>query len=514
MLNFALILVVAVSCMAYEPVGSTEPPVLPPNIPAAELPSPAAGGRYLWVDQGHLASRDTNPGTQERPWRSIRHAITVAQPGDVVVIRAGTYRERLELSRGGIPGRPLTLAAFPGDAVTVSGADVVSDWRAEGSLWWTPWTLSLPVRYPSGPNRPSDEYRFAARREQVIQDGRLLDQVARREDLRLGSFWVQGTDERPERIYVMSEKSPAQSVMELSTRERLLEAYAGVAHLNLIGLTFRHSTSRIQDRAVKIWGDNSLVQNVTVEWTNAVGIGVSGLNNTIRRSVSRHNGQMGWGGDCEGCVYEDVQSIGNNWKFYDPFWEGGGGKFTGSKNLVFRRFFSADNDGPGLWFDETNESHVVEDSRFERNLIAGVKLELNAQNITVQRNRIRGTRFFLFNGDGIEILASQRNRILNNTITGSEGAGISLAYDENRRVESPGNQILGNTLVANRTSVWFRNNLSSELGANRFDENTYWQSGTFFRLEVGGSFWQGNDIGEWRRRIGSDENSRIENPNP
>ena len=39
--------------------------------------------------------RGTNPGTLAAPLRTIQHAAELAQPGDVITVHAGTYRERI-----------------------------------------------------------------------------------------------------------------------------------------------------------------------------------------------------------------------------------------------------------------------------------------------------------------------------------------------------------------------------------------------------------------------------------
>jgi hypothetical protein len=70
------------------------------------------------------SGNDAGPGTEAQPWRTIKAAGKRLQPGDTVYIKAGTYRERVIPSRSGTPGKPITYAAFPGDAVTIDGAGI------------------------------------------------------------------------------------------------------------------------------------------------------------------------------------------------------------------------------------------------------------------------------------------------------------------------------------------------------------------------------------------------------
>ena len=91
-----------------------------------------------------LAGADANPGTIDAPLATIQRAASVAQPGDVVVIRGGVYRETVRPANSGTPGAPITFKAFEGETVTVSGADPVTGWTApSGSIFQAPqpWDL-------------------------------------------------------------------------------------------------------------------------------------------------------------------------------------------------------------------------------------------------------------------------------------------------------------------------------------------------------------------------------------
>jgi len=52
-------------------------------------------GRTIVVNQKHRLASDENPGTAQRPLKTINAAAQIAQPGDTVLVRAGTYRERV-----------------------------------------------------------------------------------------------------------------------------------------------------------------------------------------------------------------------------------------------------------------------------------------------------------------------------------------------------------------------------------------------------------------------------------
>src|SRR6187551_1145771 len=62
---------------------------------------PASFSRTYHVDGSAPRADDRGPGTLERPFRTIGQAAEVLQPGERVVIAAGTYRECIRPARGG-----------------------------------------------------------------------------------------------------------------------------------------------------------------------------------------------------------------------------------------------------------------------------------------------------------------------------------------------------------------------------------------------------------------------------
>jgi hypothetical protein len=75
---------------------------------------------------------DSNAGSLARPFKTIQKAANLAQPGDTVFVRGGTYRETVRPSRSGTGSSPIAFKAYGSEKVTVSGADVVSGWSRHG----------------------------------------------------------------------------------------------------------------------------------------------------------------------------------------------------------------------------------------------------------------------------------------------------------------------------------------------------------------------------------------------
>lgn len=92
----------------------------------------------------HVATsgNDTNPGTTAAPLRTIQRAAERAQPGDVITVHAGTYRERITPPRGGeSEARRIVYQAALGETVEIKGSEVVKGWvKLQDNVW----KLTLP----------------------------------------------------------------------------------------------------------------------------------------------------------------------------------------------------------------------------------------------------------------------------------------------------------------------------------------------------------------------------------
>lgn len=72
---------------------------------------------------------DSNAGSQGSPFATIQHALNLAtNPGDLVKVRSGTYREKITFpASGNATAGFITLTAFPGEHPVLDGAGVPGD---------------------------------------------------------------------------------------------------------------------------------------------------------------------------------------------------------------------------------------------------------------------------------------------------------------------------------------------------------------------------------------------------
>lgn len=486
----------------------------------------APGGRVFWVDQHDLRADDRNSGDRENPWTTIGRAARrgAMRPGDVVVVRGGVYRETVEPQEGGsAPDRRIAYIAYPGEDVIVTGADPANDgWTRHSGLWKRSYTQSL---------RAYGDEEF--RRELIVVDGQVLEPVYDREAVREGTFFVEGSDENPQALYMLphGDLSLTGRKIEIGRRHPLFSPAGGkcgspeqVGYLHVVGFTFRHAVNRAQWGAVCAGGEGSLFEENTIEWTNGLGIDISGRQHTFRANQVVHNGQMGFGGSCDGCLLTGNVSSYNNWKHHNAFWEAGGGKFVRTKNTVIRHHTAENNEGPGIWFDIENEDNTIEYSRIAGNWVAGILLELATVGTLVRRNLIVDTRFHGWSGSGLLAQAASHNVIVHNTFAHNDGSGVWIRLDPDRRATDGYNLIYNNLFVENARSydgegreISIRGYDIDHARTNRLDGNAYWphessmsRSTFYFQPDPQRQAnFRSDDIAQWRVLTGSDTHSVV-----
>ncbi len=77
------------------------------------------------------SGNDSNPGTQARPFKTIKKASEVAQAGDVVIIGGGTYEELLEPRRSGSAGNPIIYKGKEGEKVIITAMQAINNWTRD-----------------------------------------------------------------------------------------------------------------------------------------------------------------------------------------------------------------------------------------------------------------------------------------------------------------------------------------------------------------------------------------------
>lgn len=513
------------------PFGLPEPPCGAPELPdetgacrPLEEALTGSNGQLFWVDQNHPMAHDSNPGTQDAPWQTIWQASTHLRPGDAVVVREGVYREDVRPTASGTgPNQRITYAAYPGEQVIITGARLMDGpWTRSGSIWRHVWTEDM--RAWGGDHGPM------MRREMVIANGSVLRAVYSREDIEPGTFYVEGPDYGPSAIYLRlpGDTHPESVRMEAAVAAGPFGPEGECGHpsqpgwLRIIGFKIHHASNRAQWGALCAGSRHGLIEDVTVEWTNGLGIDSSGEHHIFRRNRANHNGQMGFGGACNHCVFDHNETAYNNWKDYDPFWEAGGGKWVYSTGSTWIRHVSYNNTGPGLWLDIENYDNVIRDSYIYGNDGAGIFLEYKTTGTLVTNNLVVATRTLAWTGTGILSQAASHNTIIHNTVVGNEGAGIWIRLDPDRRAPEGHNLISHNVVAVNLLNTQEAREMSIEdetleaVRTTTFRSNVYgyvpadlWKSTFYLSPEPGNQAnFRSSDLARWTELTGA-ENDQV-----
>ena len=80
--------------------------------------NPPIGTNYLYVAPN---GNDSNPGTEALPFLTIGKAASVVNPGNTVLIRAGTYAQTSTFTRSGTPDAWITIMPYGEEDVLISG---------------------------------------------------------------------------------------------------------------------------------------------------------------------------------------------------------------------------------------------------------------------------------------------------------------------------------------------------------------------------------------------------------
>jgi hypothetical protein len=94
----------------------------------------AGAGKLIYVAKD---GKDNATGTVSKPLLTISKAFSLAQPGDEIIVRRGTYREMVTLDKGGVSGlQRIKIRAASGEVVRVKGSERVKGWIKDKKGIW------------------------------------------------------------------------------------------------------------------------------------------------------------------------------------------------------------------------------------------------------------------------------------------------------------------------------------------------------------------------------------------
>lgn len=99
-----------------------------------------ATGPYYVAPDGD----NSNPGTLERPWRTLRRATSALKPGDTLYLRGGRYDEnQVRIAVAGSASAPITIRNHPGETPVIDGS--LAEFRTAPNQAWEVFNASTGV---------------------------------------------------------------------------------------------------------------------------------------------------------------------------------------------------------------------------------------------------------------------------------------------------------------------------------------------------------------------------------
>lgn len=95
---------------------------------------PMKDGSFYVVDSE--AGSDAGPGSKDRPWATINHALSQIEAGDTLYLREGSYFENVYCAVTGKESQPITIRSWPGERVFVEGG--MAEFQHSPATAWEP----------------------------------------------------------------------------------------------------------------------------------------------------------------------------------------------------------------------------------------------------------------------------------------------------------------------------------------------------------------------------------------
>ena len=443
--------------------------------------------RTYIVDINNPRASDDNPGTEYQPFKTISRAVRHLRPGDVVLIKAGVYRESVTIKASGTKDKPIVIKAYPGDEgkVIIKGSEIFKNWKQMpgNPVWIAPWNYHLEAHYPKN---WMDFGPYAKRCEMVFVNGKPLKQVLARGLLRLNTFYV---DEKNKKLYIAVPFGTPLKNVEVSVRQRGI--FVRGNYLYLKGLTVMYVANSYKEGAFDVIGWYITIENCNAFWNNLNGFVIKGRYIKMINCKANHNGECGIVlGTHNSIIYRCTTNY-NSWRF-GPEWSAGGMKVGGglpSNNLIIGHI-ALENKGRGIWLDWCKDNRV-ERSFLCGNLIANLEFEASLGRNYVINNIICNAKVWEGalrkekTGAGILIYETEGVHIYNNTIYGNQGYGVLIAggkryikyvnqYAISKRIEILNNIIAKNGISGLSFWVWSESAKPESLTSHKSNYNLWW----------------------------------------
>jgi len=106
-------------------------PAMRPLPKSAGIPRAEGPARFVDASRGD----DASMGTEEAPWKTLKHSLRKLKPGETLYLR-GTFYEKVGLTRSGTEEAPITIRSVPGELAVIDGGQ--SKFLTDPAASWQP----------------------------------------------------------------------------------------------------------------------------------------------------------------------------------------------------------------------------------------------------------------------------------------------------------------------------------------------------------------------------------------
>ncbi len=212
-------------------------------------------GSSLMAAEYHVSpsGNDANKGTSQQPLLTIQAAADLAQPGDVITVHAGTYRERINPPRGGTSdSKRIVYRAVPCETVVIKGSEVINEWEKQADGMWL---ATLPNQFFGDYNPYKDliagdwfksKGRVHHTGEVYLNGNALFEEVSLESMNKRTLSWYCEVDDKETRIWANFDTSnPNDSLTEINVRPTCFYPNEpGRNYITVKGFTMRHAASQ------------------------------------------------------------------------------------------------------------------------------------------------------------------------------------------------------------------------------------------------------------------------------
>jgi parallel beta-helix repeat protein len=263
-------------------------------------------------------------------------------------------------------------------------------------------------------------YPMAAHPDQVWIDDQPQAQVGSLAEVSPGKFYVNYATNQ---LYLGS--NPAGRTVRASDLSKAISVQADGSVLKGFGVS-RFAPSVPDMGAVTVEKPGSSVIGMAFVDNSTTGLSLLSSGITVTGVTAARNGMLGVHANyADNLTTSGVNALGNNTEHFNSSPVSGGFKITRTRGITVAGGQFRDNDGPGLWLDESTYNSKIVGNKLMNNSSHGVSVELSATS-TLVNNLLVGNAGF-----GMKINDTSSVRIWNNTLI-NNNRPINIVQDARR----------------------------------------------------------------------------------